>query len=298
MASTASKWLLGCGIGCGALILIGVLIVGVGYLFVKDTVQDFRETEISTRRITETYGEIEDYCPKADGRIPSDRIEIFLMVRDSTAAIRQEMVQSLATITDDIRGVENQDDKPFFKVLGIIKKGFSALPQLAGYYTKRNYQLLDAGMGLGEYMYIYTTAYYAYLAKPLSDGPDFPLMNTGNSGIRYETEWEEEDNDEVFYDDVKENRHYQILKRVRRMVIPMMVCQLDELEATSSLTKYSSAWKTALKEEIADLKHDRMRLPWENGVPKVIAESLEPYQVQLEASYEPLLNPIEVMTEN
>ena len=78
MASTASKWLLGCGIGCGALILIGVLIVGVGYLFVKDTVQDFKETEISMERITEAYGEIEDYCPRADGHIPADRIEIFL----------------------------------------------------------------------------------------------------------------------------------------------------------------------------------------------------------------------------
>jgi len=298
MASTASKWLLGCGIGCGAIILIAIIVVGVGYVLVKDTVEDFKETEISMERITEEFGEIEDYCPEVDGRIPADRIEIFLMVRDSTAAIREEMKISATTISDGIGDFEKKEKKSFRDVLGIIKKGFSALPQLAGYYKEKNYQLLDAGMGLGEYTYIYTTTYYSYLAKPLSDGPDFPLMNNNNSG-RYEVDWDDEkSSDEEFFNDVKENRYYQILKKVRRMVIPMMVCQLDKLEETSSTMRYSSTWKTALKREVAALKDDRMRLPWENGLPKVIAESLEPYRIQLEASYEPLLNPIEIMVED
>ena len=36
--------------------------------------------------------------------------------------------------------------------------------------------LLEVGMGPGEYMYVYSVAYYSWLGKSPADGPSFTLV--------------------------------------------------------------------------------------------------------------------------
>ena len=69
--STAKKWLIGCSIGCGAIVvLIGLLIAG-GYFFFKNIVDEFKDTEVLMDTLTEQYGRVKDFCPNPDGAISS-----------------------------------------------------------------------------------------------------------------------------------------------------------------------------------------------------------------------------------
>ena len=297
MSSTASKWLAGCGIGCGVIILLIIIVIGVGYFFVRDTVEDFKETEVSMEVLEDAYGSVRDFCPDPDGQIRPERVEAFLAVRDSTAWIREEIEQSLGKITDDVHRVE-EEEKPFWRVLGIVRKAISTIPKLPEYYTSRNYALLNRGMGLGEYYYIYVVAYYSWLGKLPEDGPEFQMMGDDsgsrrNRWYRDEEEDQEEDDRDWQDDDVRENRRYRIVRNIHGMVLPMLRHQLEELREDTS-TRYRRSWRRALEAEIEAMREDRERLPWQDGLPEVIEASLRPFRSQLEASYNVLLNPLEL----
>ena len=297
MSSTASKWLAGCGIGCGVIILLIIIVIGVGYFFVRDTVEDFKETEASMEVLEEAYGKVRDFCPDPDGQMRTERVEAFLAVRDSTAWIRGEIEQSLGKITDDVHRVE-EEEKSFWRVLGIVRKGISTIPKLAEYYTVRNYALLNRGMGLGEYYYIYVVSYYSWLGKLPEDGPEFQMMgdDSGSGRYRWYSDEEEEQEEDDRYrrdDDVRENRRYRIVRNIHRMVLPMLRNQLEALEKEIS-TRRQRSWRRILEAEIEAMTEDRERLPWQDGLPEVMEASLRPFRNQLEASYNVLLNPLEL----
>ena len=61
----ASKYLkYGCGIGCGVIVLFIIIIVGLGYYFIKDSIVAFKETETSMKLLIEQYGKVQDFCPE------------------------------------------------------------------------------------------------------------------------------------------------------------------------------------------------------------------------------------------
>ena len=92
---------------------------------------------------------------------------------------------------------------------------------------------------------------------------------------------------------IREERRYRIIKRINRMFLPMLRCQLEELTKRSS-SEYQKSWKKALEFEITALESDRHRLPWQDGLPKVLTASLNPFRERLEASYSEMLNPVEI----
>ena len=69
MASNSSKWLTGCGIGCGVIILICILIGVVGYFAIRGTVEEFKEAEASQEYLEERFGKVEDFAPDPSGEI-------------------------------------------------------------------------------------------------------------------------------------------------------------------------------------------------------------------------------------
>ena len=52
--------------------------------------------------------------------------------------------------------------------------------------------------------------------------------------------------------------------------------------------------RAALTSEIAAMKEDDHRFPWQGNLPDTIRASLEPFREQLEAHYEPRTNPFEL----
>lgn len=284
-SNTTKKWLIGCGIGCGVVILIVVILVASGYFFIKNIVDEFEDTEAMTEVLTERFGRVPDFCPDPDGTIRPERIEAFLSARESFAPIRESIAKSMETLSQkkDVHDVEVGKPKSIFTMMRL---GFGIIPQTAEFIKTRNEALLEEEMGLGEYYYIYVVAYYSWLGKNPEDGPGFQIVGSG----------EERDFEYWDQEETKEMNRDRMLRRVNRMLLPMLHNQLGKLDEEES-TDTSKDWRMMLEKEIETLEQDRERLLWQDGLPEVIEASLLPYRNQFEASYNPMTNPLEMMIE-
>ena len=98
MAGRVKKWQMGCGIGCGLLVVILGGVGTCGYMNVRQIINRAEFFNESVRDITAEFGEPGDFVPAADGRIAADRVEAFMAVRDSMAFLRTEARGSLKDI--------------------------------------------------------------------------------------------------------------------------------------------------------------------------------------------------------
>ena len=283
-ASTTKKWLIGCGIGCGAIIVIVALLVIGGVVYIKNIVKGFEDSEAIMSALTDQYGRITEYCPEPDGTIKPDRIEAFLKARELMMMEREKLERSISALSGGDWGGEI-DVESSGNVFQKIKIGFGLIPKIAGFFKARNQALLDKGMGMGEYYYLYMITYYSWLQKPIIDGPDIQFEGGGRG---YRGDWKEDESEEV--------RRDMVARRLHRMVLPMLHNQYDKLMGSGG-TDIPDTWREALKAEIDALESNRYRLVWEDGLPEVILSSLIPHRQRLESSYSPILNTLEVSLE-
>ena len=174
MASGARKWLVGCGIGCGFLLLAVGGIGTCGYVGVKKISERADRMDASWEQVEARFGKPSDYVPPADGAMDPARVDTFLAVRSSMAAARNSLAASLIALDEDSKGSS-----------GVIRKaraGLTLVPHLLDFVEARNQALVQHGMGLGEYMYIYGTAYFVWLDKDPADGPDFAVSDDDENG--------------------------------------------------------------------------------------------------------------------
>lgn len=284
-SSSTKKWLIGCGIGCGVVILIVVILLASGYFFVKNIVDEFKDTEAMTEVLTERFGRISDFCPDPAGTIRPERIEAFLSARKTFAPIRERITKSMETLSKkkDVEDIEVGKPK---SVLTMIKLGFGIIPQTAEFIKMRNEALLEEKMGLGEYYWIYVVAYYSWLRKNPEDGPGFQIVGPN----------EQDDFDYWDREDSEEMHRERMLQKLNRMLLPMLHNQLEKLNAEGD-AESSGDWQQMLEREIEAFEKDRERLLWQDGLPEVIEASLRPYREQLEASYNPMTNLLEMVIE-
>jgi hypothetical protein len=285
-SSSKSKWLVGAGIGCGAIIIIIVLLFIGGYFFVKNMTRGFKESESKMNELAVKYGRIEEFCPNPSGAIGPDRLEAFLKAREAVAPNRQRLETSFEQLTKDRRS------------FAAIRRGLGVIPQVADYLRARNQALLDAGMGMGEYYFIYVIVYESYLKKPMDDGPGFRFPESG--GLR--TDWDREG--------AKEMQKDFALRRIHRAVLPMLKNQLAKL-ATENAAPGAAAgtsgrgagkgaplkWQEALAAEVKAMEADPHRLPWQDGLPEVLESSLKPFRDRFEANYSRMTNIFEISYE-
>lgn len=283
--SKSSKWLLGCGIGCGIIILLGVITIFAGYFICKGTVEGFKEVETTSEKLKEKYCAVEDYIPSPDGIISDDRIEIFLAVRDSMRETLIELEQTLKKF-EEIEKEDENKDQSFWSVMDDIKSGFNIVPQFAQFYLCKNKALLKLDMSPGEYYYIYVMAYYSYLGKsPGGNNSNMHIINSqAGFTIRADTEEQEKEKDnEIWKMEMKEDQKYAIIRHIRWIIIPVMENQLDKINENPSL--YSKTWRRKLENEVKKLKDDRRRIPWKDNLPQQLEKSFAPYKNRLEQSY-------------
>ena len=292
MASTATKWIVGCSIGCGALILLVAALSMGTYFAVRDVVEDVQESQAAMEALTERYGRVSDFTPEAGGVIEAARMEVFLRARDAMMPFRTELAESLGVLADAKEPGEDASSGSFMQK---FRAGLNLLPGIFAFHTRRSEALLEAGMGLGEYRYIYVMAYYSWLGRPPADGPPFTLM--GDTDVRIEPGPSFDDDDHGWDDQeefqVRESRAEEILGRLHREILPMLRRQQAALEPLEARPD-GEAWRRALAAEISALEADRFRIPWQDGLPEVLRQSLEPFRARLEASYSSMCNPLEI----
>jgi len=282
MASTTQKWFIGCGIGCGLIILVGALIGGGLFFAIKDVVKEGESIDESFEAMDAAFGEARHFTPSLDGAIAYDRMEVFLDARDASAESREKMASILYTLDDDDGG---QGDSG---ILAKIKAGATLIPATLSFIKDRNEHLLDQGMGVGEYTYIYSLAYFAYLDKDLTDGPSFQMTGDDRDEDDRGFTWKVESGDDS---KVLDKREREIRRHLHYMQLDFLINQISAMEEAVGV---DDGWLEALRAEKVAMDSASRRLLWEEELPSAIAASFGPFVDRLEESYSPIMNVIEV----
>lgn len=260
------NWLLGCGVGCGALLLVFVALGVGGALFVRETVSGFEDAVEAGQTLDERFGRIEEFTPPADGSIPAERMLAFLAIREFSMPQRDRIAEAFKALPLSEAEAKELDEKPWTEKLGSIFRITSSAmglgARIGDFFAARNKAMLEEGMGFGEYSYIYVLAYNSWLKHPPLDGPG------------------EDDEDFGMGNRDRQRRLLQMLR--------------NQLDAVPGLAEESADWKSALQAEIEAMQSDRQRLPWQDRLPPPLQASLQPFRDRLEATYNPVSNPFEL----
>ena len=292
MATTGQKWLIGCGIGCGAIILIIVLIIGAGAFFMKNTIQGVIDVEKTQELVEARFGHIQDFAPQPDGKIPSENIEHFLLIRENLQNEIVNLEKAFSGLQNQVDNIERGSES-FWDVLGMVRKGIDFLPSIMRFYSARNTAFVDYDFSPGEYTYIYVLAYYSWLDKNPGDGPELPLRGDGSNFTWHtgNSNDENDEDDEIWNEDMKNERMISVKRQAGRFVLPMLKNQLKTIQENPGA--YNSRWVHILQNEIQSMEDDRLRLPYQDGLPSVILNSLEPYRSRIEELYNEKANAFE-----
>jgi hypothetical protein len=277
-------WLTGCGIGCGAVLVVALAVLVGGYYFAKRAVEDIQDVVATIAKVEQEFGPVTSFTPGPDGRIPPERMEAFLAVRRETAPLRRDLDQQIADLEDRIAGLKEEQEGRFWGVFSAVRSGLGVIPGIAGFYAGRAEALLENRMGLGEYIYIYTLAYYSWLKKDPGDGPKFLRMADHHS-----VNWDPKNDPGEAYD----ARKSQVVREVRDSLTAMLRNSRRNLQDSGA--GENRGWQRAVEAELLALDSRWGRIPWEDGLPAEIESSLKLFRDQLEDSYDPLMNPLEVL---
>lgn len=277
MAKKTRSWLIGCGIGCGAILVLGILLIGPGYYFVSDTLDGFDGAITIRETLEEKFGTAEEFTPWSDGVIPSDRMEVFLAVREATDPARDAIAALVSGLPLTPEKARELDEMSFMERMGaVLDIPKSALGGTAGrgdFFKARNQAMLDEGMGMGEYIYIYTLAYHSWLKIRTDEGLD-----------ALELDEEVPPGRGPFGDDGFGGRRRQ----------SMLVILRNQLDALPEGDAEADALRVDLEEQIGAMEEDPGRVPWQANLPDRILASLQPYRQRLIETYNPLSDTFEL----
>ena len=242
MASKVPRWLMGCGVGCGVVVVLVLAAMTVGAVSFNRMLDDVDRATEMRAEVEERFDTPENFTPAADGSVAPDRLERFLQVRQALEPLCSRFDNTLGRIEE----FDDREESPGIgAVFGLLGGALSFPRLMTDYVAGRNQALLDAEMGLGEYTYIYVMAY-----------------STGPAEDRQE----------------EQRLERPLSRRIRRNVPGMLERQRALLAADGGETEELAL----LDGEIEALRADNSRRPWQDGLPSPIADSLRPGQEELQ----------------
>lgn len=273
--STSQKWLIGCGIGCAAIVVLVVSLVTGTIIYVRGKFQPLQEASDSRKEIVVAYGAPDAFVPPSNGAIAPERMEVFLSVRDSLKDTQARLDAALANF--DFERL-NQRQPSFGAVLRTLNDLSNLIAPVGEYVNRRNRVLMDKRMGLGEYAYIYSIAYHSWLGHPPDEGP--PILEKARQRGR----------DRLSGNDSNLSPE-SVRRQYRRLILRLFGNQLNSIKDAEQ-----TKWRGLLKEEIDRVDRDPDRVAWQNNLPIPIEKCLKPYRSRLEATYHPSTNYFELLT--
>jgi len=252
--------------GCLIIALAISFVIASGFYFLTAGVRDAKHIE---QTLIDRFGWAEEYSPPPNGSINPQRIEAFIRVREALqtdCADFQAVLMSINSINELEADRENSPSKVATTGLQGFKSAFSAGPKMVKFSTTRNQALLNEEMGLGEYLYIYLTAYGEQLA--MESTSDFS------------------DTEEAY-----------VSERARKEYTQILTNQLLALRDNALQTNYPNLEKSLLA-EIEAMKDGSHTSPWPEGPVGKSQESLAPYQQRLADLYCSGIVKIELLQKN
>lgn len=197
--------------------------------------------------LDERFGPPEAFTPSADGSIAAERIQAFLEVRGKLGALCEQLedMQVKMRRVDEIPEESPSGGELAGATKGLASVGTAITPFLGRFFEQRNEALLEAGMGLGEYTYLFALAY----RDPLLDGPHRELFLKGG-----------------------------LSPDVLAILRAALSHQLDASVGNEDQHR-------RLEREVRALQDDPQRLPWSEQLPPPIARSLLPFRDRLDRAY-------------
>ena len=229
--------------GCGDLVASLVFFIVVTGLVALRPVREAKRVE---QNLNDRFGEVPAFSPAPDGLVAPDRIEVFISVRHNLREPCRRFRENRDRF-DEIDKLEQEGELSSEDVFGGLKTAFGFLPDFLNLMRSRNGALLEAGMGLGEYSYIYVLAYSDQLSS-------------------------------LFNEPGQENL---FKPRTRRELTQILRNQHAALEAQRHEGEYEELSLT-VREEIAALEKGSHAFPWQGGLPPFIETSFAPYEDQLD----------------
>ena len=203
--------------------------------------------------LEQRFGDHEVFTPAIDGSVADDRVSAFLAVREALAEIHAE-IEDVDREMGDFEKITADGEPAFREALPAmfrLTKSMMGLPWVFGEIERtRNRGLVEAGMGLGEYTYIYVVAYHDELISPESESNLF-TASAANSRARSD---------------------------LRGMIERQLATARAERGEDDELV-------TALAAEWDAMEADDRRIPWQDGLPEQIIGSFAAHRERLDATY-------------
>ncbi|MFO7608622.1 MAG: hypothetical protein R6X35_05405 [Candidatus Krumholzibacteriia bacterium] len=260
----------GCGIGCGVVALLFLVLVGGGAWFAREMGREYKIVQETEDALVGAHGGLADWSPPA-GLLPEpERVAVFADVRAGTGEWRRQLEADIA------RFAAERDRGGIAGFWHTVRAGSDLGLTYARFWTARNRVLMDQGMGPAEYAWLYGQVYYAWLGHDPGAGADNLKFEPGQGGaVRVEFEAGR-------HDPVQDQR-----ERMHDLLAP--VVSLAEPGSGGGL----GADELAAEAERLDL--DPTRVPWQDGLPEALAAVFAPHREVLAAAWSEQANPLELM---
>lgn len=273
------RGLKGCGLGCGALLLLMAILLAGMWIVTSRVSNEAVDTREALER---SFASQSAFTPSLDQPVAADRLGRFLAVRSVLAARCDELSRyrhSMRQVEERVEELNEREKEPEAKELvSVLSGGRSALwsvirlgHDVGKFEVLRNKTLAVHEMGLGEYTWIYVIAYYSWLGhRPV----DF-IEADGHARI--------------FFD--------RVLGDVRGMM-QRFVQQLEDavrggsaLEMSSEMRRRQTLWR----DELDAMAVDPHRIPFQDGLPPELEAQLEPFRTDLERLFCAATGEIDIM---
>ena len=170
------KLLIGCGVA--AALVVALLIAGGVFVasWFKKQFPEAGQLEKRRTEMVQKFGRPESFVPPLEGVPAAARLGNFVALRESLVIQRDAAAARLGSFVSEVQRGGSRDRGFITKVVDVVGKtegGASMLSGMLDYMGKRTRLQLAAGMGEGEYDYLYALTTIAFLQwDPVTVGAD------------------------------------------------------------------------------------------------------------------------------
>ncbi|MCI0413198.1 hypothetical protein L0222_10420 [bacterium] len=229
MASTATKVVL---IGCGIVLVIGIIIIAAGGFFVRSKFKEFTEGTSDVEKTTKQLSQNYPFTPPANGVITESQMQRFLAARKQIFSVYKRYEGELKKL---------DKDKPD---LSVLTKGWSFWKDLRAEHAKA---LAAQKMSPEEYQYIVNAVYKTWLASGTKEVlKDQSFSDAAEKNLR--------DMIESIDKQLKDPATPDGTKKALQTTRDQLQSQLDNLSKNSALKKMDSTLDSVPNENLALFK--------------------------------------------